>query len=819
MRALFAVLMLQIAAGAPLASAQTTGSELPDIGSPANTTLSLEDEYKIGLMIVRSMRDAGQIVDDPEINEYLQSLGMRLASQAHEGAHRFTFFAVRDTSINAFALPGGFIGVNAGLVKATRSEAELAGVLAHEIAHVTQRHIARSIQNAGRANLASAAAMLAAILIGATTGIPSDAVLGTVTAAQGLAAQSQINYTRENEAEADRVGIGILGAAGFDPVAMPEFFGTMQQRTGGAGRNIPDLLRSHPVTSERIAETRDRASRMPRPRTPDSTGYALIRDRLELETLSSEVSPLDMYANAKSADYPSTDAEQYGRALALVQAGKAGEAIPMLESLRNRRPDVTLYHTALGQAELAAGLVDESRKTLEDAMRLFPRNVPVTMRYAETLMRAGDPKRAHIVLLDLFNNVPPTAEQARYTALAANAAGDVADSYYYMSEYHVISGDLALAINQLHLAQAVPGINVVQRERLRRAHPGAAGIPAERQEGARRRRARGPRTRASARAQRRQLESQPELPQEMPMMTLLRAAAGALLLAVLTGCATTNMGTPGDPLERMNRATYRFNDSLDRHVMKPVAKGYVKHVPSLVRQGVDNFLENLAFPTTIVNDLLQLKIKDTLVDLGRFTVNSTLGIGGILNPANAFGIPKNDEDFGQTLGRWGVPAGPYVVLPFLGPSTLRDAPSWYVDAQTDLRITLDLDATTEWALVGVSLVNRRSELLPYDASFDSAYDRYAFIRNAWLQRREYQVKDGEVEDAIPQEELEDPAAAGDAIPTEAPPADATPEKPADQPPADAPPEKPADQPPGIGASSSATSLMPASEAIADGMLR
>jgi phospholipid-binding lipoprotein MlaA len=246
-------------------------------------------------------------------------------------------------------------------------------------------------------------------------------------------------------------------------------------------------------------------------------------------------------------------------------------------------------------------------------------------------------------------------------------------------------------------------------------------------------------------------------------------------------------------------------------VMRPVAKGYIKHVPGVIRTGVDNFLENLAFPTTIVNDLLQLKIKDTLVDLGRFTVNSTLGIGGILNPANAFGIPKNDEDFGQTLGRWGVPAGPYVVLPFLGPSTLRDAPSWYVDAQTDLRITLDLDSTTEWALVGISLVNRRSELLPYDASFDSAYDRYAFIRNAWLQRREYQVKDGAVEDEIPQEELEDPGVADDALPPEAPPSDA--------PPPDAAPEKPADQPPGTGASSSATSLMPASEAIADGTFR
>ncbi len=464
MRAWAVVLMLQLAAGVPQAAAQAS-ADLPDIGTPASTTLSLADEYKIGLMIVRSLRDAGQIVEDPEINEYLQSVGMRLASQAHEGAHRFTFFAIRDSSINAFALPGGFIGVNAGLVKATRSEAELAGVLAHEIAHVTQRHIARSLQNAGRANLASAAAMLAAILIGATTGVPTDAVLGSVTAAQGLAAQSQINYTRANEQEADRVGINILAASGFDPVAMPEFFGTMQQRMGGAGRNIPDLLRTHPVTSERIAETRDRASRMERPRTADSTSYALIRDRLELETLSQESQLRDLYPTAKSADYPSTDAEQYGRALALIRAGAPGEAIPALEALRDRRPDVTLYHTALGQAELAAGQTEASRETLENAMKLFPRNVPVTMRYAETLLRAGDPKRAHVVLLDLFNNVPPTAEQARFTAIAANAAGDVADSYYYMSEFHVISGDLSLAINQLRLAQAVPGINAVQRER------------------------------------------------------------------------------------------------------------------------------------------------------------------------------------------------------------------------------------------------------------------------------------------------------------------------------------------------------------------
>jgi phospholipid-binding lipoprotein MlaA len=272
------------------------------------------------------------------------------------------------------------------------------------------------------------------------------------------------------------------------------------------------------------------------------------------------------------------------------------------------------------------------------------------------------------------------------------------------------------------------------------------------------------------------------------MRALIRAAAGALLLVALAGCATTRMGTPGDPLERMNRATYRFNSAVDRAVLRPVATGYREHVPGLVQNGIDNVLEHLAFPTTLVNDLLQLKIKDTLIDLGRFAVNSTLGLGGLLDPASHFGIPKNDEDFGQTLGRWGVPPGPFLVVPFFGPSSMRDAPSIYVDGQTDLRVALHIDNNVEWALAGISLVHRRSELLPFDEQLDAAYDRYAFIRNAWLQRREYQVKDGDVADDIPLEELEEL-------------------------------EDPGDQPTAGESSSSATSPMSASETSEAGTLR
>ncbi len=173
--------------------------------------------------------------------------------------------------------------MHAGLLAATRNENELAGVLAHEIAHVTQRHIARSVQNAGRTNLASAAAVLAAILVGTATGMPADAMMGSVSAAQSLAIQQQINFTRANEAEADRVGIRVLSAAGFDPLGMPDFFETLQQRTGLAAAAVPPMLQTHPVTSERIAETRDRAFAIRVGRTArQSPDYALIRERVRI---------------------------------------------------------------------------------------------------------------------------------------------------------------------------------------------------------------------------------------------------------------------------------------------------------------------------------------------------------------------------------------------------------------------------------------------------------------------------------------------------------------------------------------------------------
>jgi predicted Zn-dependent protease len=446
----------------------STGNDLPDIGSPASSTLSLDDEYHIGLQVMRQLRDEGQIIEDPEATEYIQALGSRIVAQATgDSAQRFSFFFVRDNTINAFALPGGFIGVNYGLVLATRNESQLAGVLAHEIAHVTQRHIARRVRSQGRQSIATVASILAAILIGAATG-SGDATMGGIAMAQGAAMQQQINFTRANENEADRVGMSFLASAGFDPYGMPDFFETMGRRSPvlATSRNaLPEILQSHPVSTNRIAESRARAAQFKdlKP-TTESVSYMLTRERLRVLATPAEDNVRRYYSERREQQSQSVG-ERYGEALASYQAGNSRAALDSLTYLAREYPQVPMLQSTLGQALMGSGASDESLATFRRALNLSPRNIPLTMRYAESLMKAGDAKTAHAVLLDLFNNVAPTPEQIRFTALAASSAGDTGDAAYYMSEYHIATGNLPLSIAQLEMALAAPNITNVQRGR------------------------------------------------------------------------------------------------------------------------------------------------------------------------------------------------------------------------------------------------------------------------------------------------------------------------------------------------------------------
>jgi phospholipid-binding lipoprotein MlaA len=238
----------------------------------------------------------------------------------------------------------------------------------------------------------------------------------------------------------------------------------------------------------------------------------------------------------------------------------------------------------------------------------------------------------------------------------------------------------------------------------------------------------------------------------LPLPAAANQAEAAPEAVASTGI--TRSSAPVDRFERYNRAMYRFNTGIDRAVLRPLAEGYAK-LPRPIRGGIGNFIGHLAYADTIVNDFLQGKFSDGGKDLARFTLNTVVGVGGLFDPATAAGLQKNDEDFGQTLGKWGVPSGPYVVLPFLGSSTLRDAPTWAVSNALDARSYLNQDALN-YSLASLRLVDLRASVLVADTSIEQAYDPYAFVRDAYLQRREYKVRDGEMPETI-DEPLEDPA--------------------------------------------------------------
>jgi phospholipid-binding lipoprotein MlaA len=243
-------------------------------------------------------------------------------------------------------------------------------------------------------------------------------------------------------------------------------------------------------------------------------------------------------------------------------------------------------------------------------------------------------------------------------------------------------------------------------------------------------------------------------------------------MLTLTACAALPPGPrdPRDRFERYNRSMFAFNNTVDRAVARPVARAYVAVTPRPVRAGISNFLANLEYPTTIVNSLLQGKFVATARGTGRLVINTTLGLGGLFDPATRIGLQAKKEDFGQTLGYWGVHPGPYIVLPLLGPTDVRDGLGSVADQYSSPRTYLN-DDTVRYGLIGLDLVDTRAALLDADNLIERSYDPYVFVRNGYLDRREYLVKDGDVDTTQQYEEPEDinaPAETPAAAPAPAP---------------------------------------------------
>jgi predicted Zn-dependent protease len=442
---------------------------LPQIGTAGGDVITPQQEYEIGLQVINELRDAGVILDDPLLQQYILDLGKQLSSHSDNPQLNFGFYVIDDDEINATTLPGGFIVVNSGLLLLTDNEDELAGVMAHEIGHVTQRHLSRQLEDQRDRSFINIATMLGAILAASRTSDPNVAV-GALATAQASIIQHQINYTRGDEAEADRVGLSTLVRAGFQPKGMVDFFAKMQQNSSLNGYDkIPEFLLDHPLDLSRMADLQSRAEQLHVTEHPDSRSYALMKARLQSMQNNDTTDKMLAYFDAAVASSTGWNqaAMRYGLALTYQKAGRYADAIALMGALARQYDDVIPFRIGLADAQMHAGQPADAITTYSAALRLFPDSSPLVMSYADDLIDAGKPKNAVDLLtpLALSNRAGPDA--VRLLAKAYDKTGDSADSHYYMSEYYLANGLPAAAVDQLRIALATPGIDNVQKQRYR----------------------------------------------------------------------------------------------------------------------------------------------------------------------------------------------------------------------------------------------------------------------------------------------------------------------------------------------------------------
>ncbi|MBA3582703.1 MAG: M48 family metallopeptidase [Gammaproteobacteria bacterium] len=352
---------------------------LPSIGDPADRHLSPNDERVLGAAFMRELYRQGNILDDPEIVEYIQHLGNTLVTHLDEPLFNFHFFVVNDVRINAFAVPGGYIGVNAGLIFNTRNESELAGVVGHEIAHVEQRHIARQIADAKSKSIPTLGAILAGMLL--TMGGAGDAGAALIYAGMAGAQQNQINFTRIHEIEADRVGMQLLQRADYDPQGMANFFKVLQGKSTSRTPDYLEFLRTHPLDNDRIAEAEARIAQFPARKHVSSERYTLAKIRLT--TLTSN-EPTELLRRT-AINHDASPLANYAYAQALERNRNFAAAADILKLLVKQFPENLPYVLALARVELAQNHAQQVQVLLYNVLQLYPDHYALVMLYAESL--------------------------------------------------------------------------------------------------------------------------------------------------------------------------------------------------------------------------------------------------------------------------------------------------------------------------------------------------------------------------------------------------------------------------------------------------
>ena len=444
-----ALLAVALAAFLPRALAQTS---LPDLGGAGETTISPQVERRIGESIMREIRRDGAYIDDAEVSDYLGNVGARLTQETAGARHDFEFFAVRDPSFNAFALPGGFIGVHTGLLAATETESELASVLGHEIAHVTQRHISRMIGQQQQMQMPMLAALAAAILLGRSR---PDLAAGAAAAAQAGAVQSQINYTRDFEREADRVGMQALAGAGFDPSAMAAFFEKMQRATRiGDDGSVPGYLRTHPMSPERIADAQSRAVNLPYKQHLDTPEFQLVRAKLRADAGDAGDAVAYFESALRDGRYPSEAAARYGLAAAQLRARRAREADAEVARLRKSGGSGPMVETLAARVKQALGDNAGAAAALAQARGRYPHSRPVMYAHIGSLLDAGRGQDAAAQLVEAVRTYPRDPHLLALQSRTYAALGKRLLQHQAQAEVYVLQGSLPAAIEQLQLANS-----------------------------------------------------------------------------------------------------------------------------------------------------------------------------------------------------------------------------------------------------------------------------------------------------------------------------------------------------------------------------
>lgn len=436
--------------------------DLPDIGDSAGSAISPEFERRLGKAFMRSVRQHANIVDDPEVQSYIESIGYRLAANSDNNSLTFTFFVVDSPDINAFAAPGGVIGINSGTILSSRSESELAGVIAHEITHVTQRHMARQFERQGQYSLARTAAMLGAILLAIADPQAGAAALAVVT---GVSMQTQINFTRANEEEADSVGIQLLARSGYDPNGMPDFFERLHQKSEYYRGNAPEFLRTHPLTTSRIAESKARAARYKQINYTNTPGYELVKAKLEVNSYTNTKDAVKDFKHRLSiTPVEQKDPVRYGYVLALTNVGSYYLAREQLKALLAGNEDNITYMLAAANIEIEERNYDAALGIFHKAYQLYPDYRPLVFAYTKGLLDARQPNQAR-ELLNHYHRLQDHDPEYYYLLSQAEAqSGSIANSGIAKAEYYYLTGDTRVAIDKLIHTKRSNSLDYFQRE-------------------------------------------------------------------------------------------------------------------------------------------------------------------------------------------------------------------------------------------------------------------------------------------------------------------------------------------------------------------